>query len=85
MLVGQICHIADRKAWTSPTGLAAVSRVVGKTDTRTQRSIAVGIITMAELVHIAESMCGIVVIVGGIPNGGPTHSDTPAAVFTGNE
>ena len=85
MLVGQICNIADRKAWACPAGLAAMCRVVGKADTGTQRSVAVGVVAVAEFIHVAVSMCGIVVIVRGIPNGRTTHSDTPSAVFAGNE
>ena len=83
--IGQIFNIADSKARASPAGLAAVRRIVGKADTRTQRSVAVGVGAVAEFIHVIESMFGIVVIVGSVPNGGTTYGNAPTVVFTSNE
>ena len=83
--VGQVSDIIDIKRRTGPAGLAAVGGVVGKADTGTQIGIAIGIIPMAELIHVVKTMFGIVVIVGGIPNGRTTHRDAPATVLASDE
>ena len=79
MLVGQGINIANGKAWACPTGVGAVCSVVGETDTGTQRSVAVGIGAVAELIDILKTMFGIVVVVGGITNGCTTNLYTPAS------
>ena len=85
MLVGQVVDIADGEARTSPAGVGAVGGVVGEADTSVQVRVATRILAVTVFVHVGITMFFIVVVVGSIPNGGTTHSDTPTAVFTSDE
>ena len=62
-----------------------MSCIVGKTDTRAQWSVAIGVGAVTELIYIIKAVFGIIVIVGSVPNGGTTYSDTPSIVLTSNE
>ena len=86
MCIGQIIDIADSEARASPAGVAAVSRIVGKTDTGAQIRIAIGVGAVAEIINVLETMFSIIVIIGGIPNSGATNRSAPTtAVFTSDE
>ena len=84
--IGQVVDIADGEARTSPAGVAAMGGIVSKTNTTAQIAIAIGVGAMAELIDVLEAMFGIIIIVGGVPNGRTSHSFAPTAtVFTSNE
>ena len=86
MFVGQGIDVVDVEGWASPAGLAAVGGVVGKTDTGAQVAVAVGVGAVAELINLGKAVVCVVIVVGGIPNGGTADLDTPAAgVFTCDE
>ena len=85
MLVGKVVDIVNVELRVSPAGLTAVGSVVGETDTAAQIAVAVGVGAVAELVYIVESVFGVIVVVGGIPNGGTADFNTIAVICTGDE
>ena len=84
--VGQGVHVGNCELGVFPSGFSTVSCVVDKTDTRVQGVVAARILALVEVgVHGGEAVGRIIIIGGGVVDGGLADARVPITVPTGDE
>ena len=84
--VGQCVDVRNRKIRIGPAGFSTMGSIVDETYARVQSIIATCILTLLEVgVHLIKAVGRIIIIGGGVVDGGLTDAWVPIAVPSSDE